>query len=115
MIRPCKASFLAILAILLFTDVSSAGGGIFGTITEDGKPIAQGVKIQIQCGSTDSGTAETDQYGSYRIFLRQVGKCTLTLDYKGQKPSITIYLFSRPVRYDFVLLPDKGQYVIRRK
>jgi hypothetical protein len=107
--------YLSILAILLSLTASSAlAGELFGTISEGDKPIAQGVKVQVTAGDK-TYSAETDKFGAYRLFVKEKGKCTLSVQYKDQKPSFTVASFDKSTRYDFVVTQKDGKYTLGRK
>jgi len=105
---------LVLLLILGFA-VQALAGKIYGSVTENGKPIAKGVKIEVTCG-TNSYPAETDEYGAFNLFAMAQGKCTLKVAYQGQMPSIEINSFERPTQYDLILEKNSGgQYSLKRK
>jgi hypothetical protein len=107
--------FFSSLAIFLSLAASSAlAGELFGTISEGDKPLAQGVKVEVTAGDK-TYSAETDKFGAYRLFVKEKGKCTLTVQYKDQKPSFAVASFDKSTRYDFVLSQKDGKYTIRRK
>src|SRR6267143_1981640 len=105
-IRPISAVLsiaMAALQIILPTGAALAGK-IFG----------KGVKVEIAGASKPYGT-ETDNYGSYRIYLPEKGKFTLTVHYRQQKPSIPVYSYDRSTRYDFSVERKDSLYVLKRK
>jgi hypothetical protein len=91
-----------------------AGGQIFGTITEGGKPVAKGVEVVVDC-SGEQGKAATDEFGAYRVNVQKTGKCMLTLAYKGQKPAATVASLSEPASADFELQMQDGKYRLIRR
>ena len=109
---------MKVLRLLLFSILLSQtvayGGQIFGTLTVDNKSVGKGVKITIECG-TANGAGETDDYGSYKIFVPK-GKCTLKVIYGGQEILFGIYSYDDPVRYDFdVVRGGDGKYFLKRR
>ncbi len=91
-----------------------SGGQIFGTLTEGGKAIAKGVEVVVDCsGEQVKGT--TDNFGAYRVNVQKTGRCTLTLTYKGQKPTATIASLSEPASADFELQMQDGKYRLIRR
>jgi len=104
---------MAALQIILPTAAALAGE-IFGSIRSDGKIVGKGVKVEIAGASKPYGT-ETDNYGSYRIYLPEKGKFTLTVHYRQQKPSIPVYSYDRSTRYDFSVERKDSLYVLKRK
>ena len=89
-------------------------GKIYGSLAEGGKPVAQGVKVEVTCGS-NSYSAQTDAYGSFRLFVSDKGKCTLKVYYQQQTPSTEINSYEGSVQYDLILEKKEGQYTLRRK
>ena len=89
-------------------------GEIFGSIRAEGKAVGKGMKIEIAAPSKSYG-AETDNYGSYRIYVPEKGKCTLTVQYRQKKVSIPVYSYERSTRYDFSIDRKDSLYVLKRK
>ena len=89
-------------------------GKIYGSLTEVGKPVAQGVKVEVTCG-TNNYAAQTDAYGAFNIFANDKGKCVLKVSYQGQTPSIDINSYDGSVQYDLVLEKQGSQYTLKRK
>ena len=101
------------LFVLLFPATASAGE-IYGTIKEGTRLVGQGIKIEIASGGSIYST-ETDKYGSYRLFVKERGKCQLRVLYGQQSPSIEIASYDRSVRYDLALEKKDGNYALRRE
>jgi hypothetical protein len=89
-------------------------GKIYGSITENGKLVAQGVKVEVSCGSNNYDAA-TDSYGAFNLFAMDKGKCMLKVFYQGQMPSIEINSFDGSVQYDLILEKQGNQYTLKRK
>ncbi len=105
-------SILAAVLSLAFS--STLAGELFGTISEGGKPVSEGVKVVVAAGGkTDS--AETDKFGAYRLFVKEKGKCMLKVYYKDQTPSFQVASFEKSTRYDFLLNLKDGKYTLGRK
>jgi hypothetical protein len=103
------------LAALCFAAASTAGAGeVFGTISENGKPLAAGAALKLECGDA-SGQGATDPFGSYSIRTASTGDCRLTLTYKGASPSVKVTLFEKPTRYDLVVKEEGGKVTLSRK
>jgi len=106
---------LTILAIFLFLSTSSAlAGELFGTISEGDKPIGAGIKVEVTAGEKTYST-ETDKFGSYRLFVKEKGKCTLKVHFKNQTPTFSVASFDKSTRYDFALTQKDGKYTLGRK
>jgi len=108
-----KHPFILLLFVLGFTAQAFAGK-IYGSITEGGKPVAQGVKVQVSCGSNNY-EAQTDAYGAFNLFAMDKGKCVLKVIYQGQMPSIEINSYDSSVQYDLILEKQSNQYTLKRK
>ena len=100
------------LFFLLLPSFVSAGE-IYGSITEEGRPVGQGIKVEITSAGKAYST-ETDKYGSYRAYIQEIGKGILKIYYKQQSPSVEISSYERSVRYDLVLEKQGGRYSLRR-
>ena len=87
---------------------------IHGTVSENGKPVAQGVALKIECGAA-SASAKTDEFGSYSLKIAATGECRLSVDYKGQSPSLKVTLYEKPGRYDLTVKEEAGKLVLARK
>jgi hypothetical protein len=108
-----KRASLLLFLTLGFASWSFAGR-IIGSITEAGKPIAKGVKIDIACGAANHA-AETDAYGAFAVVVPEQGKCTLKVNYQGQAPTFDINSYEGSVQYDLVLEKQDGKYALKRK
>jgi hypothetical protein len=104
---------LTLSALLLATAPSLVWAGeIYGSIKEGGKPVKEGVKVEVACaGKTVAG--ETDKNGAYRLFAEEEGKCTLTVRIGSEAPSIAVDSFEDSARYNLVLEKKDGKYVLR--
>src|SRR5262245_14742181 len=108
-----KVQSIFLILVLGFTAPAFAGK-IYGSITEGGKPVAQGVKVQVSCGSNNY-EAQTDAYGAINLFAMDKGKCVLKVIYQGQMPSIEINSYDGSVQYDLILEKQGAQYTLKRK
>jgi hypothetical protein len=108
-----KRECIVTLLFLAFAAPAFAGK-IYGSITEAGKPVAQGVKVEVTCG-TNKYDAQTDAYGAFNLFATDKGKCVLKVLYQGQMPSIEISSYDGSVQYDLILEKQGTQYTLKRK
>lgn len=109
-----RTTSLSVLLILMLVR-PVVGGEVYGSIELSGKAIPPGVEIVVQCAGPARST-KTDEIGSYRIYLKEKGKCTLTVKYGNEPfPSIAIYSYDGTVRFDLVLEASEGRYKLRRK
>jgi hypothetical protein len=112
------------LLLPLFLPASALAGRIFGDITLDGKPLPAGVPVKIARvpGSGDKPTATppadsttTDKFGSYKLMMKEPGKCTLTIRYEKLIASLEVFSYKEATRYDLVLEKKDGALSLRRK
>ena len=108
-----KSTGIVLLILLLFAGRASAGE-VYGTITEGRKPVAAGVKLEIAAAGK-TYAAETDKFGSYRVVIKEKGKCTLMVHLRDQSPSIELFSYDRSTRYDWILETKDGKLILRRK
>ncbi len=107
-------STMMLAILLLLTSTTAAAGEIFGTLSEGTKGIDAGVKVQISIAQK-TYQAETDKFGSYRVIVKETGKCTLTVYYEDQSPSFQLVSYDKARRYDLILETKDGSYYLRRK
>jgi hypothetical protein len=108
-----KPAFMLVL-LLLGLSSSALAGKIYGSVSEGGKPVAQGVKLEVTCGA-NTYAAQTDAYGSFKLFVPDKGKCALKVHYQGQTPAFEINSYEGSVQYDLILEKQDGKYTLRRK
>ena len=108
-----KAAAFCLLTILLAVS-SVHAGEIFGTIKAEGKLAPKGLKVEVT-SPAKSYSALTDNYGSYRLYVAEKGKCTLTVYYREKAPSIQIYSYPKSTRYDFTVEKKDTLYTLKRK
>ena len=102
-----------VMALILAVTSSALAGNVYGTITEDGKPVG-GTKLEVACGE-NKHPAATDANGAFKLFVPDKGKCLLKVTYQGQTPSFEINSYDGSVQYDFILEKQGGQYTLKRK
>jgi hypothetical protein len=106
---------LACCFMLVFLMASSAiAGELYGTITEAGKPVAAGIKIEIVVAGK-SVAGETDKFGTYHIFATEKGKGTLTANYRDQKLTVDIFSYDKSTRYDWTVEVVDGKMMLKRR
>lgn len=93
---------------------AASAAEIHGTASENGKPLAGGVVVKLDCGA-ESATAKTDDFGSYSVKIAATGECRLSLDYKGASPSLKVTVYEKPSRYDVAVKEEAGKLVLTRK
>jgi hypothetical protein len=117
------------LAVLVCLAASNASAGrIFGDIKLDGKPVPAGLLVKIAVAPPVSApgakpkpapivadTTVTDKFGSYKLIVKEEGKCILTLVYEKQAPTLEVFSYKDATRYDLVLEKKDGKLSLRRK
>ncbi len=106
-------SMMCLVFMLLAMSVAVAGE-IFGTITDAGKPLPEGTKIEVTVAGK-SFTGATDKLGTYHVQASEKGKGTLTVYYKNQKPAADIFSFEKATRYDYIVETADGKLTLKRK
>ncbi|HEV8336573.1 MAG TPA: hypothetical protein VGR67_09170 [Candidatus Polarisedimenticolia bacterium] len=104
-----------LMAGLLLFSSSALAGEMYGTITEAGKPIGEGVAVEARCGEKSYPAVKTDKSGAYHLAVQEKGKCHLTVRYKSQSPALDVASYDEGVQVDLVLESKDGSYTLRRK
>ena len=99
-----------IALLMMLASIPASAGEVYGNVTENGRP-AVGMKVEIKSGS-GSYSAETDRYGSYRLFVKERGNCKLTI---AQSAPVEIASYDRSVRYNLILEKKDGKYTLTIK
>lgn len=106
--------FTCIFLFLVVFSPSLWAGEIYGNIQEGRRPVGSGTRVEIFCGQRLYSTT-TDQYGSYRLFIPEKGKCVFVVHYGQSSPSIEIYSYDGSTRYDLILEKKGAQFFLQRK
>ena len=112
--------------LFLCLPLSNAWAGrIFGDIKLDGKPLSAGVPVMIHHVPSDekkkdapparADSTATDKFGSYKLLVKDEGKCTLTVVYEKQTVSLEVFSYKEATRYDLILEKKDGKFSLRRK
>ena len=107
-----KTLLLGICLLGLALGVGAAE--IHGTVSEGGKALPEGVALKLDCGGT-TGTAQTDQFGSYSLKVAGTGECVLSVEYKKASPSVKVTVYEKPSRYDLEVREVAGKLTLTRK
>jgi len=115
------------LSICLAASNASAGR-IFGDIKLDGKPVPAGLTVKVALAPPASApgakptptpivadTTVTDKFGSYKLTVKEAGKCILTLVYEKQALTLEVFSYKEATRYDLILEKKDGTLSLRRK
>ncbi|HKY33474.1 MAG TPA: carboxypeptidase-like regulatory domain-containing protein [Candidatus Polarisedimenticolia bacterium] len=101
-------------ACVILAAAPALAGEMYGTVTEAGRPV-EGASVEARCGAKAYPAARTDKGGSYHLAVQEKGKCTLTVQHKGQSPSLEVASYDEGVQIDLVLELKGGAYTVRRK
>jgi hypothetical protein len=106
-----RKTLLALLCLAIPFS-GAVAGEIYGTIKEGGKPIKSGTKVEVKCAK-GGYNAETDKFGSYRLFVPEEGKCTLSVKSGDAAPQFTVHSYEDSARYNLVLEKKDGKSILR--
>jgi hypothetical protein len=111
-----------------FASSDAHAGRIYGDIKLDGKPVPAGLAVTIAPvlpASAPADTAKrapaavdttlTDKFGSYKLSVKQEGKCVLTLVYEKKALTLEVFSYKNATRYDLILEKKDGTPSLRRK
>jgi hypothetical protein len=104
----------AALAAVLLAASAAGAGEIYGTVSEQGKPVGAGAALRLACGDA-AAEAKTDAYGSYSLKVNATGKCTLSLTSAPGSPSMPVTVYEKSARYDLALARSDGKATLSRK
>jgi len=104
---------------------AALAGRVFGDVTLGGKPLPAGVPVKITRLLVEAGKAKpapavadsttTDKFGSYKLMVKEPGKCLLVIQYEKQTASLEVFSYKEATRYDLVLEKKDGALTLRRK
>jgi hypothetical protein len=109
-----KRALILAAALALGSAATLSAAEVFGTISENGKPLPAGVVVKLDCGDA-SVSGKTDQFGSYTLRSSASGDCKLSVAYKGSAPSLKVTLYEKPAKYDLVVQEEAGKLKLARK
>ena len=89
-------------------------GNVYGTIREKNKPLA-GAPVSLTCGKESPVSGRADGEGVYRLFVRATGACQLVVDLPGRRMSASVYSYDRPTAYDFDVVLEGNNWVLRKR
>ena len=98
----------------LLAAASAGAAEVHGTISENGKPLAKGAAVKLECSGA-SASGSTDEFGGYSVKTTATGDCKLSVDYKGGSLSLPVTVYEKPSRYDLVVKTDGGKTTLARK
>lgn len=116
---------ITVLSLLPLTQLFA--GRIFGNIMMGDKPLADSVLVTVGVPGkvTDAAKApavvpadstRTKDSGSYRLNVKEEGKCVLTVHVDKQTPTLEVFSYANATRYDILIEKGKdGKYTLKRK
>jgi len=106
---------VAIAAFCAAATTLASAGEVLGKITSAGASVGEGTEVTAKCGGKSYGPVKTDKTGSYHLVIAEAGKCTLTVNYKGQSANIDVASYDDAAQADLVLEAKDGKLTARRK
>ena len=118
--------FSVLLILSCFLATPAWAGRVFGDIKMADKPIGKGVPVMITTLLTDAegktkpavthvDSTGTDEFGAYKLVVKEPGKCLLTIVYEKQNVALEVFSNKEPTRYDLILEKKEGKLALRRK
>jgi hypothetical protein len=115
----------AALIVIALGASSASAGRLFGDVKMSGKPAPEGMLITVQAAANpadkeNAATAPpdsvmTDKVGSYKVMVKNEGKCTLTVHVGKRTAVLEVFSYKEPTRYDLVVEEKDGKLTVRRK
>jgi hypothetical protein len=112
-------------------------GRVFGDIKLGAKPVPAGTPVMIARAPAEEGkaksedgkeskpkppptptaadTTKTDEFGAYKLMMKETGKCVLSVVYEKQTASLEVFSNKEATRYDLILEKKEGKLTLRRK
>lgn len=91
----------------------AVAGEIYGTVSMEGGPVAQGVRVEVQVSDKVYRTT-TNQRGGYRLFVSERGRGVMRVYLANSAPSIAVFSSTASVRYDLLLVREQGVLRLKR-
>ncbi len=121
-------STFALILVLGLLAAPASAGRLFGDIKLDGKPLPAGIPVKIALAAapaapgaaapaapTLADSTVTDKFGSYKLTVKEEGKCVLTLVYEKRTVTLEVFSYKDATRYDLILEKTNGACTLRRK
>jgi hypothetical protein len=116
---------LSLMLLSLALPPSALAGRVFGDIKLGGRPVAAGIPIKIARVPSDESksksppatadSTKTDEFGAYKLMVKETGKCLLSIVYEKQTASLEVFSYKEATRYDLILEKKDGKLTLRRK
>jgi hypothetical protein len=115
----------AALIVIALGASNASAGRLFGDVKIGGKPAPEGVLITVQAAANPADkeksppapvdSVKTDKVGSFKVMVKNEGKCTLTVHVGKQTAVLEVFSYKEPTRYDLVVEEKDGKLTVRRK
>ena len=105
---------ILVLALLVFPGIA-LGGQVYGKLKEAGRSVPEGIEVTVRCANDKTYSTKTDRFGSYRVYVGETGRCSMSVEKAGTSWKGDIRSYKNPVRYNFDLVKEGNKYVLRRK
>ena len=110
-----KSLTLFLVALATFPPAIASAGEFRGTLTRDNAPIPN-AKIEIAQGNNTPHSATTDASGFYRVFVPEIGSCTLTVTIGSHKlPPMTVTSYERFVQNNLIVQGTEGNETLTKR
>jgi hypothetical protein len=119
-----RSRILITLLLSICLPSAALAGRVMGDIKLGGKPVPAGTVVMIALVSAGDAkaseapaavTTKTDEFGAYKLMMKETGKCVLSVVYEKQTASLEVFSNKEATRYDLVLEKKDGKYILRRK
>ena len=115
------------LMIVALAASNASAGRLFGDVKVSGKPASEGILITVQAAAKpadkdkdkDKGpsapidSVKTDKVGSYKVMVKDEGKCMLTVHVGKQTAVLEVFSYKEATRYDLILEEKDGKLTVR--
>src|SRR5262245_8221367 len=115
-------SVVLLIALVCCLPASASAGKVFGDIKLGDKPVPAGVAVSVARAPADAKAqatpleaTKTDEFGAYKLMVKEPGKCILTVEFEKQTASIEVFSNKEATRYDLILEKKEGKLSLRRK
>lgn len=105
---------IGIAVLAAFASAVSAGE-IYGKVTLNGAPVAEGTEVSAQCGEAKYPAVKTDKSGTYNLVVNETGKCVLAVKHKADTATVNVASYDDAAQADLVLEIKDGKLTARRR
>lgn len=96
-----KTSSSLTLVVMMLLSQEAVAGALYGTVRSN-QSYASNITIVLKCPGIDPVRVNTDNRGSYSVYVPVSGRCLLQiLRNTTPGPSFEVFVSNKPVRFDF--------------